>query len=89
MYSGIMRAIFYSIPREVLLTFTKGKPVIHGHTPVERIYFDGARMNCDMGSNTYCVEEERGLGLVNLSDMVYFVYKQGQKKVEKRNILRF
>ncbi|MED1850066.1 metallophosphoesterase family protein [Brevibacillus agri] len=80
---------FYSISKENLLTLTQNRPIIHGHTPVERIYFDGVRMNCDMGSNTYCVEEERGLGLVNLSEMVYFVYKQAQKKIEMRKISHF
>ncbi|QZN76192.1 metallophosphoesterase [Paenibacillus sp. DR312] len=80
---------FYSIPKELLLTATVEKPIIHGHTPVERIFFDGIRMNCDMGSNTYRVEEERGLGLINLSEMVYFVYKQAQKKIEERKILQY
>lgn len=77
---------FYSIPKEFLLTLTGNKPIVHGHTPVERIYFDGVRLNADMGSNTYSVIEERGLGIVNLSEMVYWVYKPAQKKIEKRNI---
>ncbi|WP_231571519.1 hypothetical protein [Gordoniibacillus kamchatkensis] len=80
---------FYSIPKQILRTFTQNKPVIHGHTPVERSYFDGVRLNADMGANTYWVEEERGLGLVNLSEMVYFVYKQPSKKVERRKISRY
>lgn len=79
---------FYSIPKEILLTFTHNKPVIHGHTPVELIYFDGARMGCDMGSNTYMIEEERGLGLVNMTEMVYWVYKPAHKKIEKRKVAR-
>ncbi|MFB6367173.1 metallophosphoesterase family protein [Paenibacillus elgii] len=80
---------FYSVPKEALLALTHGKPVVHGHTPVERIYFDGVRLNCDLGSNTYQVIEERGLGLVNLTEMTYFVYKQTQKKIEKRKIMQF
>ncbi len=79
---------FYSIPKESLLSLTRGKPVIHGHTPVERIYFDGARMNCDLGSNTYLIEEERGLGLVCLTDMTYSVYKPALKKIERRKVGR-
>lgn len=77
---------FYSIPKDNLLTFTQNKPIIHGHTPVERIYFDGIRLNCDMGSNTYCILEERGLGIINLTEMDYWVYKPAQKKIEKRKI---
>jgi serine/threonine protein phosphatase 1 len=36
---------FYSIPKESLMSLTQDKPVVHGHTPVERIYFDGVRLN--------------------------------------------
>ncbi len=79
---------FYSIPKSALLNLTHNKPIIHGHTPVERIYFDGARLNADMGSNTYSVEEERGLGLVNLTEMYYWVYKQSSKKMEMRKVAR-
>lgn len=80
---------FYQVPRSELLAFTGGKPVIHGHTPVERICYDGARMNCDMGSNTYSIPGERALGIVNLSEMTYLVYKQASKKLEQRRISRY
>ncbi|MBS5913104.1 MAG: serine/threonine protein phosphatase [Paenibacillus macerans] len=80
---------FYSIPKENLLNLTHNKPIIHGHTPVERIYFDGARLNADMGSNTYFVEEERGLGLLNLTEMYYCIFKQSSKKIEKRKVAQF
>jgi serine/threonine protein phosphatase 1 len=80
---------FYGYSRESLLTLTNGKPIIHGHTPVERIYFDGARMNCDLGSGTYVIIEERGLGLVCLSEMIYYVYKPFSQKIEKREVTRF
>ncbi|ELK40125.1 metallophosphoesterase family protein [Brevibacillus borstelensis] len=77
---------FNSISKDLLLSATNGKPIVHGHTPVERIYFDGVRINCDLGSNTYSIIEERGLALVNLSEMIYWVYKPAQKKIEKRKI---
>ena len=80
---------FYQVPRAELLALTKGKPVIHGHTPVERIYYDGARMNCDMGSNTYSIPGERCLGLVNLTEMTYLVYKQESQKLEQRRISQY
>ncbi len=79
---------FYHQPRAELLALTGGKPVIHGHTPVERIYWDGARMNCDLGSNTYSVPDERALGLINLTEMTYLVYKQAGKKLEERRVGR-
>lgn len=80
---------FYHQPRAELLALTGGKPVIHGHTPVERIYSDGARMNCDLGSNTYSVLDERALGLVNLTEMTYLVYKQAKQTLEERRIGRY
>lgn len=80
---------FYQVPRTELLALTGGKPVIHGHTPVERIYYDGARMNCDMGSGTYSIPGERALGIVNLTEMTYLVYKQASKKLEQRRISRY
>ncbi|MBB6734065.1 metallophosphoesterase [Cohnella zeiphila] len=82
-------ADFYDISKEVLFSLTRNKPVVHGHTPVERIYFDGARLNGDLGSHTYFLEEERGLALVDLSRMIYYVYKQSTGKIEKREVLRF
>lgn len=81
-------AEFYSIPKASLLRHTGGRPVIHGHTPVERIYCDGARLNADLGSNTYAIAEERGLALVELEQMVYYAYKPFTGKIEKRSILR-
>ncbi|GIP52938.1 metallophosphoesterase family protein [Paenibacillus vini] len=81
-------SVLYSIPGTSLLALTQNKPIIHGHTPVEYIYFDGVRLNCDLGSNTYSIEEERGLGLVNLTEMTYFIYKQAQKKIEKRKVVQ-
>lgn len=80
---------FYIISKDSLFNLTKSKPVVHGHTPVERIYYDGIRLNCDLGSNTHVIEEECGLGLVNLTEMTYLVYRQSQKKIEKREIIRF
>lgn len=79
---------FYRQPHEALLALTNGRPVIHGHTPVERIYGDGARMNCDLGSNTYPILEERSLGLVNLTEMTCHVYRQADQRLEIRRIGR-
>ncbi|BBI35161.1 hypothetical protein [Cohnella abietis] len=79
---------FYSYTRESLLELTNGKPIIHGHTPLEIIYFDGVRLNCDLGSNTYSVIEERALALVNLSLMEYFKYKPSTKRIETHKVIR-
>lgn len=34
------------------------------------------------------MEEERGLALVNLTEMVYYVYKSVQKNIEKRKVAK-
>ncbi len=80
---------FYGISREELLALTGHRPVVHGHTPVERIYFDGVRLNCDLGSNTYPVIEARGLCLVELEQMIYHVYLPSKGRIETRSIGRF
>lgn len=80
---------FYQFHPTDLLTLTKGKPIVHGHTPVERIIHDGARMNCDMGSQSYSVVEERGLGLVELNAMECFVYKPYSKKITTQKVYKY
>lgn len=77
---------FYGFSREDLLKLTGGKPIIHGHTPVEYIWFDGARMNCDMGSHTYFDKKVRGLGLIDLNNKEYYVYRPYQRKISKHRI---
>lgn len=78
---------FYSYPKEDLLSLTKGKPIIHGHTPCEYIIFDGVRLNGDLGSQSYSIIEERGLALVDLTNMLYYVYKSHTKKITERRVL--
>lgn len=78
---------FYSYPKEDLESLTNGKPIIHGHTPCEYVFFDGIRLNGDLGSHTYPILEERGLALVDLSNQMYYVYKFHNKKIYERKIL--
>nr|WP_150960509.1 metallophosphoesterase family protein [Aneurinibacillus sp. XH2] len=80
---------FYSYPKESILSRTEGRPVIHGHTPCEFIYSDGARMNCDLGASTYAVIEERALGLVDLTNSCYYVYKVWTGRIVQRKISVF
>lgn len=79
---------FYQVSRESILSLTNGRPVVHGHTPVERIYFDGARLNGDLGSNTYFIEEERSLGLINLSKMEYTARRQSDARLRTVKVSR-
>lgn len=77
---------FYGFDKEDLLCLTGGKPIIHGHTPVELVRYDGARMNCDLGSQTHVNEKVCGLGLVDLNNKEYYIYKSYYKNIEKHNI---
>lgn len=75
---------FYAYPAESILRATGGKTVVHGHTPCEFICYDGARLNCDLGSHTYAIEESRGLALVDLTNGEYAVYRGGTGDVSRR-----
>lgn len=79
-------AEFYRIPAAELRKLTGNKTVVHGHTPVERICYDGVRLGVDFGCNTYSLQEERGLALVDLTNGWYWVYKQATRLVERRDL---
>lgn len=79
-------AEFYRIPATELRKLTGNKPVVHGHTPVERICYDGVRLGVDLGCNTYSLQELRGLALVDLTNGWYWVYKQATRQVERREL---
>ncbi|OWA34283.1 serine/threonine protein phosphatase [Saccharibacillus sp. O16] len=77
---------FYAHGQEAVLEATGGRPIIHGHTPCEFICFDGARLNCDLGSHTYGIEELRALALVDLTSGEYAVYFCGSGSMERRRL---
>ncbi|WP_411349809.1 metallophosphoesterase [Paenibacillus sp. WLX2291] len=82
-------ADLYQCDAAALLQLTGNRPIVHGHTPVERIYFDSVRLNCDLGSQTYPIVEARGVALVNLTHMNYQVYRPFSGKVEQHRILHY
>lgn len=75
---------FYAYSPESVLRATGGRMVVHGHTPCEFICFDGARLNCDLGSHTYAIKESRGLALVDLTGREYAVYNCGSGEISRR-----
>lgn len=79
----------YRYHKPDVFALTNGKPIVHGHTPVERIYFDDVRINGDLGCSTYSILEERGLALLDLTHMEYYVYKTFTKQIEQRKIITF
>lgn len=46
-------------------------------------------MNCDLGASTYAVIEERALGLVDLTNGCYYVYKVCTGRIVERKISVF
>lgn len=80
-------AEFYSFSKESLLKLTKGKPIIHGHTPCEYIFFDGIRMNCNLGSYSYSILKTKTLGLVDLTHQIYYIYHPNKKQINEKKIL--
>lgn len=77
---------FYAYDRAAIVEATGGRPVVHGHTPCEFVCFDGARLNCDLGSHTYGIEELRALALVDLTGGEYAVYFCESGRVERRRL---
>ncbi|WP_172251778.1 metallophosphoesterase [Saccharibacillus deserti] len=75
---------FYAYPCDTILQATGGRPVVHGHTPCEFICFDGARLNCDLGSQTYAIRESRALALVDLTGGEYALYNCASTEVTRR-----
>lgn len=77
---------FYAYSRQQVLNCTGGRTVVHGHTPCEYIYSDGARVNCDLGAHSYSVAEEQALALVDLTGRQYDVYKLYSRRIMTRKI---
>lgn len=75
---------FYSFEKEMLLHFTKNKPIVHGHTPERYAFFDGARISIDHGAQIY--QEKPRLALIELSEFVSYVYNFDEKKITKERI---
>lgn len=75
----LQRKVFYSIEKEALLSETKGKIIVHGHTPVNTIVCDGARMGIDAGAQ---VISRPKLALVELEESIVYVYDFGSEKIQ-------
>lgn len=60
---------FLSGDKQKILNLTKGKKVVHGHTPRAVVVDDGARINCDLGM--------RGVVLVDLTNKKYYQHENG------------
>jgi serine/threonine protein phosphatase 1 len=79
---------FYGFNKQDILKCTGNKPIVHGHTATESIYFDGARMNCDLGMGVF-LDYDAGLALVDITNFEAYVYSPYENIVSKHPILTF
>lgn len=81
----LQRKEFYAIEKDTLLSETKGKPIVHGHTPRSTVIFDGARLGIDLGAQ---VTSSPKLALVELEESLVYVYDFGTEKIQLSKITR-
>jgi serine/threonine protein phosphatase 1 len=77
------RKTFYTLQKEELLQETKGKIIVHGHTPRNALTFDGARIGIDLGAQ---VVSKPKLALVELEEFAGYVYDFGSKTIRASRI---
>ena len=68
----------YLHPAQLMLDYTNGKIIVHGHIRQHDISFDGARINADVSL--------RGLALMDPHDMKYYYYDKKTRMVNTRKI---
>ncbi|TYR80712.1 hypothetical protein FZC66_10100 [Priestia megaterium] len=75
---------FYRIPAEVLLGETCGKIIVHGHTPVKQVTFDGARIAIDLGAQ---VVPNGKLSCLELAEGAVYEYDFSSKRIYHKKIV--
>jgi serine/threonine protein phosphatase 1 len=68
-----------------LQKLTKGRAILHGHTPVRELEFDGVRLDCDLGSGVL-PSYLAALALVDLTNDMYYRYSFRNNKVDKNTL---
>jgi serine/threonine protein phosphatase 1 len=63
-----------------LQQLTKGRVIVHGHTPGKNIAFDGLRLNCDLGSGVF-PDYLAALALVDLTNEKFYRYSFRNNKI--------
>lgn len=79
------RKTFYGVPKKDLLKETKGKVIVHGHTPRSTVTFDGVRMGIDLGAQVVTTPK---LALVELDEWVVYIYDFSLKTIRTSNIIK-
>ncbi len=75
---------FHSFRKELLLDYTNGRKVIHGHTPTKSVLDDGARISCDLGASV--LEKGQALALVDLTNNEFYKYNLLTNNIRKYQI---
>lgn len=75
-----IREDFLEASPEELAEQTKGKIIVHGHTPMENVCFDGIKINTDVGAGG-----RKKLALLELTEQVAYVYDFQQARLNGRD----
>lgn len=71
-----VRDHFLYAPNDLILYHTDGRKVVHGHTPMSRVWDDGARINIDTGAGS-----RYALSLVDLTNRITYTYSFKHEQV--------
>lgn len=74
----------YYFLKPLLLEYTKGKKIVHGHTPYKFVTDDGCRISCDLGASVF--EKNGALALVDLTNDCYYRFGLRTEKIVKKKI---
>ncbi|MCM3005438.1 metallophosphoesterase [Priestia koreensis] len=80
------RKDLYRYSKQQILDETGGKTLVHGHTPIAAVTFDGARLAIDLGAQV--VSKRPKLALVELTEFVAHVYDFDQEMITTEPIKR-
>lgn len=78
-----VREPFLEADSNEILHMTKGKKVVHGHTPSAEVIEDESRIRCDLG---VFLPVGGRLALVNLTEKAYWGWKRRNGKVYFRSV---
>jgi serine/threonine protein phosphatase 1 len=75
-----------TVDPSALQQLTKGRIIIHGHTPVRELKFDGLRLDCDLGSAVF-PDYIAALALVELTNDQYYRYAFRNHKISAHPLI--
>jgi serine/threonine protein phosphatase 1 len=75
----------HSVDLAKLRELTRGRIILHGHTPVTSLAFDGVRLDCDLGSGVF-PSYLAALALVDLTNNKYYRYSYQNNDISQHEL---